>query len=173
MCIVKGVTWVTENSASNFSPKVDLGDIPGLNFSPPWINSVPIHRGYYTPRSGGRGAILHNQAGNLHSPSIESIMTPSSHMGSVTNTQLQSNAQFIAPHIIQTDPELHRSTYAPSTSKSYALDCNAPEQMEINSTLDLFSFNPPLNPIGHPAAPTEVSPRDMTSKDVPYSQGKE
>lgn len=100
-------------------------------------------------------------------------MTPPSRMGSFTNTQLQLNGQLLAPHIIQTGPELHQSTYAPSTSKSYALDYNAPEQMAIDSTLDLFSFNPPLNPIGHPAAPAEVSPQDMISKDVPYSQGKE
>ncbi|KAL4913663.1 CP2 transcription factor-domain-containing protein [Aspergillus aurantiobrunneus] len=164
----QGVTPRTGNGISKFSPKLDLG----LNFSPSWMDPVPLYPGCYTPRSGGTGTILHNQAGNLHSPSIGSGMTPFLRMNGVSNNQPsvgQFDGQYIAPHA---DRGTKQPTYAPTELTSDGLGLNALDRMAVDSTLDLFSSYPPADPTVRPAAPLPVPPQDVVSKDLSHAQGE-
>ncbi|KAI2732592.1 transcriptional regulator family: Grainyhead/CP2 [Penicillium roqueforti] len=64
-----------------------------LGLTPSWMESasysmMPLanpHSGFYTPTSSGMGAMFHNQAGDLHTPTGMHLMTPLAGMPAVHN----------------------------------------------------------------------------------------
>ncbi|EPS29934.1 hypothetical protein POX_b03048 [Penicillium oxalicum] len=101
-----------------------------LNFTPSWIdpNSMNMmslagqHPGFFTPNSGGMGAIFHNQAGDLHTPtaglnmitplSLSHSMPMGQHHGPPTINHF--NQQYLAQHVPDMHPYVQQQTFAPS-----------------------------------------------------------
>lgn len=137
------------------------------------------HPGCYTPKSNGIGAILHNQAGNLHSPSLDFDSTPLSRMNAVANFQPvfdQFDTQYIAPQMTQSIPDIQQSTNAPSTylpnDPTYQdWDHGVTDNFEVDPAFDMFSFEPTANLTTNPAAlTTEVPPHEAIHNDQSYTQ---
>lgn len=160
--------------------------MPGLDFSSPSRDSglLPLgllasqHPGCYTPKSSGMGAILHNQAGNLHSPSLYLTANPLSRTHAVPNTQSglnQFDMQYTAPHNFQTIPDIQRPTYAPIESTYQGWDHGVLDKFETDPTFDDFSFDSALaalDPTINLATVTEDSAPEATLNEMSHSQGK-
>lgn len=125
------------------------------------------------------GAILHNQAGNLHSPSLDNLITtPPSRTDAVANNRTSldpPSAQCIAPQIVQANPDIQQSTYAPSAFTYQDLDHGLMNESGFDSaTFDMYSFDSAANPEANPVANTDtaqqVSP-PSTIADHPYTEG--
>jgi hypothetical protein len=105
-------------------------NLQDLNFTPSWIDSQSMtmmslagqHPGFYTPNSGGMGAIFHNQAGDLHTPTAGlNMITPLSltnpipinqHNGPSTINHF--NQQYLAQHMPDMNPYIQQQAFAPS-----------------------------------------------------------
>jgi hypothetical protein len=101
-----------------------------LNFTPSWIDPQSMtmmslagqHPGFYTPNSGGMGAIFHNQAGDLHTPTAGlNMITPLSLSNPIPIGQHNAqppinhfNPQYLAQHMPDMDPYVQQQTFAPS-----------------------------------------------------------
>ncbi|KAJ5390186.1 uncharacterized protein N7496_001254 [Penicillium cataractarum] len=101
-----------------------------LNFTPSWIDPQSMtmmslagqHPGFYTPNSGGMGAIFHNQAGDLHTPTAGlNMITPLSLSNSIPIGQHNAqptinhfNPQYLAQNMPDMNPYVQQQTYAPS-----------------------------------------------------------
>ncbi|KAJ5924512.1 hypothetical protein N7466_008699 [Penicillium verhagenii] len=113
-----------------FMPQRTPRNLQDLNFSPSWldsgsVNMVPManqHPGFYTPNSGGLGAIFHSQAGDLHTPTAGlHTMTPLSLTNPITGPhQHHPGMSHFSPQYLQHHhqmPEMNpymQSSYAPS-----------------------------------------------------------
>lgn len=110
-----------------FMPERTPRNLQDLNFSPSWMDSasmnmVPManqHPGFYTPNSGGMGAIFHSQAGDLHTPTAGlHTMTPLSLSNPITGPQQHPvmghfSPQYLGHQMPEMNPYLQAS-YAPS-----------------------------------------------------------
>ncbi|KAJ5995445.1 hypothetical protein N7481_002422 [Penicillium waksmanii] len=136
------------------------------------------HPGCYTPKSSGMGAILHNQAGDLHSPSLYLTANPSSRIHAVPNTQPGRNQfgmQYTAPHDVQTIPGVQQPTYAPTEFTYQNWDHGILDKFETYPTFDNLSIDSALaalDPTINLAAPTEDSPPEAIPNELPHSQGE-
>ncbi|KAJ5283359.1 hypothetical protein N7505_001339 [Penicillium chrysogenum] len=96
---------------------------PGL--TPSWVESASYsmmppanqHTSFYAPTSSGMGAMFHNQAGDLHSPTGVHLMTPLSGMPAVHNHHSVSfepfHPGFMNP-MNDMNPYTQQPSYAPS-----------------------------------------------------------
>lgn len=99
-------------------------NLQDLNLTPsawmdPSMNMMSLagqHPGFYTPNSGGMGAIFHNQAGDLHTPTMGiHTMTPLS-----LNPQQQHpgmehfNPHYMAQQMPDMNSYMQQASYAPS-----------------------------------------------------------
>jgi hypothetical protein len=160
--------------------------MPGLEFSSPSRDSglLPLgllasqHPGCYTPKSSGMGAILHNQAGNLHSPSLYLTANPLSRKRAVPNTHSGLNEfgmQYTAPHNVQTIPDIQQPTYAPTEFTHKDWDHGALDKFGTDPTFDNFSFDSALaelDPTINLATVTEDSAPEAIPNELAHSQGK-
>jgi hypothetical protein len=102
-------------------------NLQDLNFAPSWVdpNAMPMmslasqYPGFYTPNSGGMGAIFHNQAGDLHTPTVGmNMITPlslSNPLPAQTTQGLdQFNPQYLGQHVPEINPYVQPASYAPS-----------------------------------------------------------
>ncbi|KAJ5106860.1 hypothetical protein N7456_003535 [Penicillium angulare] len=175
-----------------YSPTPNLEGLTELNFSQSFNTGLtPLgflasqHPGCYTPRSREMGAIFHNQAGSLHSPSFKKFMMPLAlHTNAGIDNSLdlgRVDAQCIAPQIVQVVPDIQQPTYDLRAFTHQNLVHGPMNEQEFRSTaFDLFGFDPPANlgtsSVADSAAntntPSQVSPHSVTSLDFPYPQGK-
>ncbi|KAJ5760943.1 hypothetical protein N7520_008099 [Penicillium odoratum] len=119
-----------EDHNMKFMPERTPRNLQDLNFSPSWLdpnsmNMVPManqHPGFYTPNSGGMGAIFHSQAGDLHTPTAGlHTMTPLSLTNPIGAHQQHQHhpamshfsPQFLGHQMPEMNPYLQAS-YAPS-----------------------------------------------------------
>jgi hypothetical protein len=171
-----------ENRSSHFSPELDPGGMTGLDMDPPSRASglIPLsllasqHPGCYTPKSSGTGVILHNQAGNLHSPSLDLRMSPFSHM-TTANTQPgldQIGTQYIAPHNVQKSPDIQQSTYMQTEFTLREWDCGVMDKFEVDPTLDIFSFDSAAKLTTDPPVLPEVLQHEAISNERSHTQGE-
>ncbi|PYH76741.1 CP2 transcription factor [Aspergillus uvarum CBS 121591] len=88
-----------------------------------YINPMNPH-GYYTPNSGGLGAVYHSQAGDLHTPGMGlSMITPLSLPQQLSATTINAdpttmglehfNPHFLPPHFHNPQPFAQPATFAP------------------------------------------------------------
>lgn len=106
-------------------------NLQDLNFTPSWIDPQSMtmmslagqHPGFYTPNSGGMGAIFHNQAGDLHTPTAGlNMITPLSLSNPIPISQNNApstinhfNQQYLAQHMPDMNPYVQQQpTFAPS-----------------------------------------------------------
>lgn len=152
----------------------NLGD---FGFSPSWMDpsGMPImslagqHPGFYTPNSGGIGAISHSQAGDLHTPTLGlNQITPLSLSNPIApNPQLgmeQFNPQYLAQHMPELNPYVQQASYAPS-----AFMHREPNIDAMDESVDHASLNGglPVDQASNVTASTVYSPMS-----VPYAEGE-
>ena len=105
-------------------------NLQDLNFSPSWMDPGSMHMmslagqhpGFYTPNSGGMGAIFHNQAGDLHTPTVGlNTITPLSLSNPIAGPQHGAqpvlehfNPQYLAQHMPGMNSYTQQATFAPS-----------------------------------------------------------
>lgn len=107
-------------------------NLQDLNFTPLWIDPQSMtmmslagqHPGFYTPNSGGMGAIFHNQAGDLHTPTAGlNMSTPLSLSNPIPIGQHNApsavnhfNQQYLAQNMPDMNPYVQQQqpTFAPS-----------------------------------------------------------
>lgn len=100
-------------------------NIQDLGLTPSWMESasysmMPLvnqHSGFYTPTSSGMGAVFHNQAGDLHTPTGMHLMTPLAGMPAIQNHHSNGfepfHPQFINP-VHGMNQYTQQPSYAPS-----------------------------------------------------------
>lgn len=104
-------------------------NLQDLNISPSWMDPNSLHMaslagqnsGLFTPNSGGLGAIFHNQAGDLHTPTLGiNMMTPLSLSNHIAPQQAHPqsldhfNSQFLSHNMPDVNPYLQQPSFAPS-----------------------------------------------------------
>ncbi|KAJ5155612.1 hypothetical protein N7492_008415 [Penicillium capsulatum] len=119
-----------EDSNVKFPNERTPRNLQDLNISPSWMdpNSLHMislagqHSGLYTPNSGGLGPIFHNQAGDLHTPTLGmnmmtplSLSNPAMHQQAHPQTLDHFNPQFLGHNMPEVNPYLQSASFAPST----------------------------------------------------------
>jgi hypothetical protein len=102
-----------------------LRNMHELGLTPSWIESASYammppanqHTSFYAPTLSGMGAMFHNQAGDLHTPTGMHLVTPLSGMQAVYNHHSVSfepfHPGFMDP-VNDMNPYAQQSSYAPS-----------------------------------------------------------
>ena len=123
-----------EDVGMKFNNQRTPRNLQDLNFSPSWMDPAAMqmmssfagqHPGFYTPNSGGMGAVFHNQAGDLHTPTAGLNMItplslanpmPGSHPsnGHPVHLDQQFNPHYLPPHMPDINPYMQQPSYAPS-----------------------------------------------------------
>lgn len=151
-----------------------------LNFTPSaWMdpNSMPLmslasqHPGFYTPNSGGMGAIWHPQAGDLHTPTVGLNMIPplslsNPAVGAQPNSQAgieQFNQQYLAQHMPDMNSYVQQASYAPSAFMHRDAGFDA-----VGESVDGSS----LNEIPVDQASNLTAPTDFPGVDMSYAEGE-
>lgn len=108
-------------------------NLQDLNFSPSWMDPTAMqmmssfagqHPGFYTPNSAGMGAVFHNQAGDLHTPTAGlNMITPLSISNAMSGSQQghhpahmdqEFNQQYMSQHLPDINPYMQQASFAPS-----------------------------------------------------------
>lgn len=143
-------------------------NLSDLGFTPSWIDpsAMPLmslasqHPGFYTPNSGGMGAIFHNQAGDLHTPTLGmNMITPLSlsnpAVGAQPNHQPgmeQFNQQYLAQHMSEMGSYVQPASYAPSAFMHRESGFDA-----MDESVDGSSLNGTADQASNVTASTDVS----------------
>ncbi|KAJ5950826.1 uncharacterized protein N7479_009239 [Penicillium vulpinum] len=148
-----------------------------LGLTPSWMESasysmMPLvnqHSGFYTPTSGGMGAMFHNQAGDLHTPTGMHLITPLSGMPSVHNHHSHGfepfHPQFINP-MHDMNQYAQQPSYAPSAFMHRDTGYDA-----MDDTLDDSSLNDAhIETASNVTASTDF-PAQMAG-DMSYAKGE-
>lgn len=131
------------------------------------------------------GAVLHNQAGILHSPGLEKLMmTPHESKGAVANDPErlgQPDSHCIAPQTIQVNPDIQQAMRTPSSFTYQDLQNGLKDGPGVDSTFDVFPIdsNANLDPTANTLAAmtpgtsttSQVSSQNMISEE-PFTQGE-
>ncbi|KAJ5687689.1 hypothetical protein N7455_006737 [Penicillium solitum] len=96
-----------------------------LGLTPSWMESasysmMPLvnqHAGFYTPTSSGMGAVFHNQAGDLHTPTGMHLMTPLGGMPAIHNHHSNGFEPF-HPQFMNPVHDMNQYTQQPSYAPS-------------------------------------------------------
>lgn len=134
------------------------------------------HPGCYTPRSSGKGAILHNQAGILHSPGLGNLtMNLFENKDALATDQMSlagPGPHCIAPKTVQAIPDIQQSTHTPGAFTHQDFHHGFMNEPRFDSpTLDSFSFDSATKPMAdhlqHAATNTtsQLSPHSIISKN--------
>lgn len=131
------------------------------------------------------GAVLHNQAGILHSPGLEKLMmTPYEGKGSFVNNPKslgQPGSHFLSPQTVQVNPDTQQSTHAPNAFAYQDLQHGLKSESGVGSTFDMFlsDSNANLDPAANTLAAitpdtsttSQVSTQNTISEE-PFTQGE-
>ncbi|CAG8942200.1 unnamed protein product [Penicillium salamii] len=119
-----------------------------LGLTPSWMepgsySMMPIanqHSGFYTPNSGGMGAIFHNQAGDLHTPTGMHLITPLSLSGFPPGHHPHATGfEPFNPHFLNAMNDMNQypqQSYAPSAFINRDAGYDA-----MDDSMDNSSFN--------------------------------
>ncbi|KAJ5188602.1 CP2 transcription factor [Penicillium cf. griseofulvum] len=148
-----------------------------LGLTPSWMESasysmmpsVNHHPNFYTPTSAGMGAMFHNQAGDLHTPTGMHLVAPLSSMSAVHNHHSNGfepfHPQFMNP---MHDMSLYtqQPSYAPSAFMHRDTGYDA-----MDDTLDDSSLNGAhIETASNVTASTEFS--TQMAGDISYAKGE-
>lgn len=155
-------------------------NLSDINFSSTWMDpsAMPMmslagqHPGFYTPNSGGMGAIFHSQAGDLHTPTLgANIITPLSLAnpmpGGPANQQQPGldhfNPQYLAQHVPEMNSYVQQASFAPSAfmHRESAFDA-------MDESVD----GAPLNEIPADQASIVTASTDYSRMSVSYAHGE-
>ncbi|KAG0155172.1 hypothetical protein PDIDSM_745 [Penicillium digitatum] len=148
-----------------------------LGLTPSWMESasfamMPLanqHTGFYTPNSSGMGAMFHNQAGDLHTPTGMHLMTPLSGMPAVHNHHSIGFEPF-HPHFMNPVPDMNLYTQQQSFAPSAFMHRDSGYDA-MDDTLDDSSLNDVhVETASNVTASTEFSAQ-MTG-DISYTKGE-
>ncbi|KAJ5887961.1 hypothetical protein N7495_008002 [Penicillium taxi] len=114
-----------EEASVKFSNQRTPRNLQDLNFSPSWIDHNPMHMmsianqptGFYTPNSTGLGTIFHNQAGDLHTPTMGlNMMTPLSLSNTIQGPQHhEMDHHFNHQYLSQQMPDMNSYIQQPAS----------------------------------------------------------
>ncbi|KAJ5174440.1 uncharacterized protein N7482_000317 [Penicillium canariense] len=120
----------SEEHELKFTSERTPRNLQDLDFTQSWIDPQPMHTmslagqhpGFFTPNSGGMGAIFHNQAGDLHTPTMGlNMITPLSLSNSISQGQPNGqstldhfNQQYLGQHMPDMNPYVQQQSFAPS-----------------------------------------------------------
>lgn len=143
-----------------------------LNISPSWMDQSSLHMasfagqnpGLYTPNSGGLGAIFHNQAGDLHTPTLGiNMMTPlslSNHIAPHPQGLDNFNPQFLNHNMPEVNPYLHQPSFAPSAF------------MQPDSTFDVMDESGDTSSLNDSASVTASTETSAVDNGIAYARGE-
>jgi len=143
---------------------------PGSYSMMPLANQPP---GFYTPNSGGMGAIFHNQAGDLHTPTGMHTMTPLSLSGMPgTHHPHASGFEPFNPHLLQSMQEMNpysqQPSYAPSAFMHRDSGYDAMDDSMDNSSINDVHADTASNI----TASTDFSAQMSGGGDMSYNKGE-
>ncbi|KAJ6143368.1 hypothetical protein N7471_002821 [Penicillium samsonianum] len=149
-----------------------------LGLTPSWMESasysmMPLanqHSGFYTPTSSGMGAMFHNQAGDLHTPTGMHLMTPLAGMPAIQNHHSNGfepfHPQFINP-VHGMNQYTQQPSYAPSAFMHRDTGYDA-----MDDTLDDSALNDVnVETASNVTASTEISAQ--IGGDMSYAKGEQ
>jgi hypothetical protein len=147
-----------------------------LGLTPSWMepgsfSMMPFagqHPGLYTPTSGGMGAIYHNQAGDLHTPTGMHMITPLSLNNPLHGSHHHPNNGFepFNPHFLASMPDINpyaqQASYAPSAFMHHNSNYNIMDESVDDSSVNDMNMDSASNvtastDISAPAAPLDMS----------------
>lgn len=169
-----------EEQDMKFSVERTPRNLSDLGFTSQWMDPSAMpemslasqHPGFYTPNSGGMGAIFHSQAGDLHTPTLGlNMITPLSLAnpmpGGPANHQQPGmdhfNPQYLAQHMPEMDSYAQQASYAPSAfmHRDSAFDA-------MDESVDGSSLNGvPVDQTSNVTAST-----DFSQMSVSYAHGE-
>lgn len=119
-----------EDVGMKFNNQRTPRNLQDLNFSPSWMDPAAMqmmssfagqHPGLYTPNSAGMGAIFHNQAGDLHTPTAGlNMITPLSIANTMSGSHhpvhmdQQLQQQYLSQQMPEINPYIQQASFAPS-----------------------------------------------------------
>ncbi|CAG7918533.1 unnamed protein product [Penicillium olsonii] len=151
-----------------------------LGLTPSWMepgsySMMPVpnqNSGFYTPNSGGMGAIFHNQAGDLHTPTGMHLITPLSLTGYPQGHHPhQSGFEPFNPQFVDAmsdmNPYAQQSSYAPSAFMNRDAGYDA-----MDDSMDNSSFNDvQAETASNMTASTDFSAVQESGGDMTYAKG--
>jgi hypothetical protein len=156
-------------------------DLQDLGLRSCWVDTAPMpmkalasqYPDFYTPVSGGMGAIFHNQAGDLHTPrmQMDNVNTmslwnsdPITHSILAGNYLDQLDSRF-TQHLPTTSPFADQISHAPSAIKHIG---------SIHDSMDRFGDRPPPNEKQVDLPPNMTAFIDFSSQvSIRYGDGEE
>ena len=167
-----------EESDMKFSHDRTPRNLQDLNFTSSWVDpsAMPMmplasqYPGFYTPNSGGMGAIFHNQAGDLHTPTVGmNMITPLSLSNSMPAPPNQAsidqfNQQYLGQSV-EMNSFVQPASYAPSAfMNGRESGYEAMDESGDSSSLNEF-------PVDH-ASTISTSTDFSSASGMPYCQGE-
>ncbi|KAJ5749050.1 uncharacterized protein N7511_010746 [Penicillium nucicola] len=159
-----------------------------LGLTPSWMepgsfSMMPFggHSGLYTPNSGGLGAIYHNQAGDLHTPTGMHMMTPLSLANPMHGSHHHPNNGFepFNPHFLASMPDINpyaqhaqhaqQASYAPSAFMHRNSNYNAMDEAVDDSSVNDMNMDSASNI----TASTDFSAPAISNDDISYAKGEQ
>lgn len=170
-----------EEQDMKFSAERTPRNLSDLNYTSTWMDpsAMPMmslagqHPGFYTPNSGGMGAIYHSQAGDLHTPTLGlNMITPLSLAhpmpGGPANHQQPGidhfNPQYLAQHMPEMNSYVHQqASFAPSAFMHRESAFDAMDESVDDSSLNGISVDQASN---------MTASTDLSNMSVSYAQGE-
>ncbi|OGE53386.1 hypothetical protein PENARI_c008G07912 [Penicillium arizonense] len=153
-----------------------------LGLTPSWMepgsfSMMPFagqHSGLYTPNSGGMGAIYHNQAGDLHTPTGMHMITPLSLTNPMNGAHHHPgngfepfNPQFLAS-MPEINPYAQQASYAPSAFMHHNSNYNVMDESLDDSSVNDMNIDSASNV----TASTDFSGPTGPTEDMSYAKGE-
>jgi hypothetical protein len=149
-----------------------------LGLTPSWMEPGPYSMmplanqpsGFYTPNSGGMGAIFHNQAGDLHTPTGMHTMTPLSLSGMPDTHHPHASAfEPFNPQLLHSMQEMNpysqQPSYAPSAFMHRDSGYDAMDDSMDNSSINDVQVETASNA-------TDFSTQMSGLGDMSYTKGE-
>ncbi|OQD85626.1 hypothetical protein PENANT_c009G02744 [Penicillium antarcticum] len=153
-----------------------------LGLTPSWMepgsfSMMPYggqHSGLFTPNSGGMGAIYHNQAGDLHTPTGMPMITPLSLSNPMHGAHHHPGNGFepFNPHFLASMPEINpyaqQASYAPSAFMHHNSNFNVMDESVDDSSVNDMNMDSASNV----TASTDYSAPTGPTDDMSYAKGE-
>ena len=169
-----------EEAHLKFSNERTPRNLQDLNYSPTWMDTGSMlmtaslagqHPGFYTPNSGGMGAIFHSQAGDLHTPTVGlNMITPlslSNPIQGIHHNLEHFNPQYIAQNLHDMNPYLQQASYAPSAFMHRVYYDAMDESGDSSSVYDIA-----IDAASNVTASTEFSVSGIAPMGISYIEGE-
>jgi hypothetical protein len=153
-----------------------------LGLTPSWMepgsfSMMPFpgqQSGLYTPNSGGMGAIYHNQAGDLHTPTGMQMITPLSLTNPIHGLHQHPGNGFepFNPQFLASMPEINpypqQASYAPSAFMHHNSNYNVMDESLDDSSVNDMNIDSASNV----TASTDFSGPAGPTEDMSYAKGE-